>query len=113
MNGGQQVTYAFDSRPAKLSYCQPSLVGDPIPRIARLIDAAPRNLQSRLGVHLRGGGLQSGADEESCGGSLRISSGRSVPESQEIGDSGIQAPRKARKKLVGEGEEPSPSIFFS
>ena len=42
MNGGQQVTYAFDSRPAKLSDRQPSLVGDPIPRIARLMALAIR-----------------------------------------------------------------------
>jgi hypothetical protein len=39
------------------------------------------------------GGLQSGADEEPCGGFLRISSGRSVPERQEIGDSGMHTPR--------------------
>ena len=45
-------------------------------------DAASRNLQSGMGLHLRGGGLQSGADEEPRGGSLRISSGRSVPERQ-------------------------------
>ena len=45
-------------------------------------DATSRNLQSWLGLHLRGGGLQSGADEEPRGGSLRISSGRSVPERQ-------------------------------
>jgi hypothetical protein len=42
MNGGQQVTYAFDSRPAKVSERQPSLVGDPIPRIARLMALAIR-----------------------------------------------------------------------
>ena len=42
MSGGQQVTYAFDSRPAKLSDRQPSLVGDPIPRIARLMALAIR-----------------------------------------------------------------------
>ena len=41
-------------------------------------DSPSRNLQSRLGLHLRGSGLQSGADEEPCSGSLRISSGRSV-----------------------------------
>src|SRR5271156_3460584 len=76
-------------------------------------DPASRNLQSRMGIHLRGGGLQSRADEEPQGGSLRISPGRSVPERQQIGDSGIQVPENARKKLVGEGNEPSPSIFFS
>src|ERR1035437_6876131 len=42
MSGGQQVTFAFDSRPAKLSDRQPSLVGDPIPRIARLMALAIR-----------------------------------------------------------------------
>jgi hypothetical protein len=42
MNGGQQVTYAFDSRPVKLSDRQPSMVGDPIPRIARLVALAIR-----------------------------------------------------------------------
>ena len=36
-----------------------------------------------------------------------------MPERQEIGDSGIQVPRNARKKLVGEDKELSPSIFFS
>src|SRR5450631_4483386 len=76
-------------------------------------DAASRNLQSWMGVHLRCGGLQSGADEEPRDSSLRINPGRSVPERQEIGDSGPQAPRNACKKLVGEAEASSPSIFFS
>ena len=57
-------------------------------------DTTPRNLQSRLGLHLRGSGLQSGADAEPCGGSLRISSGRSVPERRKVADSGTQSPRK-------------------
>ena len=57
-------------------------------------DAASRNLQSRMGVHLRGGGLQSGADEEPGDGSLRINRGRSVPERQETGDSDTYPPRK-------------------
>ena len=35
-----------------------------------------------------------------------------MSERQEIGDSGIQAPRNARKKLAGQVKEPSPSIFF-
>ena len=45
-------------------------------------DPAPRNLQSGMGLHLRGGGLQSSADEEPSGGSLRIIPGRSVRERQ-------------------------------
>jgi len=32
---------------------------------------------------------------------------------QQTGDSGTHAPLNARKKLVGEAEEPSSSIFFS
>jgi hypothetical protein len=36
-----------------------------------------------------------------------------VPERQEIGDSGTKFHENARKKLVGEDEVPSPSIFFS
>jgi hypothetical protein len=39
MSGGQEVTYAFDFRPAK---SQPLLVGDSIPRIARLMALAIR-----------------------------------------------------------------------
>jgi hypothetical protein len=36
-----------------------------------------------------------------------------VPKRQEIGDSASKFRENVRKKLVGEGEEPSPSIFFS
>ena len=39
MSGGQEVTYAFDFRPAKP---QPLIVGDSIPRIARLMALAIR-----------------------------------------------------------------------
>jgi hypothetical protein len=39
MSGGQEVTYAFDFRPAKT---QPVAVGDSIPRIARLMALALR-----------------------------------------------------------------------
>ena len=42
MSGGQQVTYAFDCRPSKSSDRQPSMLGDPIPRIARLMALAIR-----------------------------------------------------------------------
>jgi hypothetical protein len=42
MSGGQEVTYAFDSRPSKSSDRQRSLVGDSIPRIARLMALAIR-----------------------------------------------------------------------
>jgi hypothetical protein len=38
----REVTYAFDSRPARLSDRQPSMVGDPVPRIARLMALAIR-----------------------------------------------------------------------
>src|SRR5271170_6536707 len=75
-------------------------------------DPASRTLQSRMGIHLRGGGLQSRADEESHGGSLRISPGRSVPERQQSEIRAYKFPENARKTLVGEGKVPSPSIFF-
>jgi hypothetical protein len=39
MSGGQEITYAFDLRPTK---SQPVIVGDPIPRIARLMALAIR-----------------------------------------------------------------------
>src|ERR1700722_4870613 len=39
MSGGQEVTYAFDFRPAK---SHPLIVGDSIPRIARLMALAIR-----------------------------------------------------------------------
>lgn len=39
MSGGQEVTYAFDVRPAK---SHPVIVGDSIPRIARLMALAIR-----------------------------------------------------------------------
>jgi hypothetical protein len=42
MKGGQEITYAFDFRPVKSSDDQPSMVGDPIPRIARLMALAIR-----------------------------------------------------------------------
>jgi hypothetical protein len=42
MKGGQEITYAFDFRPAKLSDGPPSKVGDPTPRIARLLALAIR-----------------------------------------------------------------------
>jgi hypothetical protein len=42
MKGGQEITYAFDFRPVKSSDDQPSMVGDPIPRIARLMALAMR-----------------------------------------------------------------------
>jgi hypothetical protein len=42
MSDGQQVTYVFDLRPAKPLDCQASMVGDSIPRIARLIALAIR-----------------------------------------------------------------------
>jgi hypothetical protein len=75
-------------------------------------DAASRSLQSGLGVHLRGRRLQSGADAEPCGGSLRISSGRSVPGRRKVADSGTQSPRKCSRKVVGERPEASPSNYF-
>src|ERR1035438_6676108 len=75
-------------------------------------DTPSRNLQSRLGLHLRGSGLQSGADEEPCSGSLRISSGRTVPEANKSAIRAYKLHENDRKKLLGEGEEPSPSIFF-
>src|SRR5271170_802727 len=39
MSGGQEVTYAFDVRPVK---SEPVMVGDPTPRIARLMALAIR-----------------------------------------------------------------------
>ena len=42
MSSGQEVTYAVDFRPAKSSDCQPTVVGDSIPRIARLMALAIR-----------------------------------------------------------------------
>ena len=42
MKSGQEITYAFDFRPVKSSDGQPSMVGDPIPRIARLMALAIR-----------------------------------------------------------------------
>jgi hypothetical protein len=39
MSGGQEVTYAFDSRPAK---AKSVIIGDSIPRIARLMALAIR-----------------------------------------------------------------------
>ena len=39
MNDGQEITYAFDLRPAK---SKPTIVGDSIPRIARLMALAIR-----------------------------------------------------------------------
>ena len=76
-------------------------------------DATPRSLQSWLGVHLRGRRLQSGADAEPCSGSLRISSGRSVPEDQESRRFGHTNSAKTHDKLVGERQEASPSNFFT
>jgi hypothetical protein len=57
-------------------------------------DATSWRLQSWLGVHLRGRRLQSGPDEEPCGGSLRISSGISVLGRRKVADSGTQSPCK-------------------
>jgi len=42
MSSGQEVTYTIDLRPAKSSDRQPAMVGDPIPRIARLMALAMR-----------------------------------------------------------------------
>jgi hypothetical protein len=39
MSGGQEVTYAFNLRPAK---AEPAIIGDSIPRIARLMALAIR-----------------------------------------------------------------------
>lgn len=39
MSGGQEVTYAFNLRPAR---AKPVIIGDPIPRIARLMALAIR-----------------------------------------------------------------------
>jgi hypothetical protein len=42
MKSGQEITYAFDFHPAKSSDCQPPIVGEPTPRIARLMALAIR-----------------------------------------------------------------------
>jgi hypothetical protein len=42
MNGGREVTYTIDLRPAKSPDRKPTVVGDSIPRIARLMALAIR-----------------------------------------------------------------------
>jgi hypothetical protein len=60
--------------------------------IALMRDAAPRDSQGGVGVHLCGGGLQSGADAESAGqpGWCRMRHRRSVPA---CGESGQKEPQ--------------------
>ncbi len=78
-------------------------------------NAPPRGFQSWLGVHLRGSGLQSGADEEPAAGdgSNRISLGRSVSGRRKSGHLGTQSPTKPLIISFREDGKPSASIFFS
>src|SRR5580700_11170512 len=76
-------------------------------------DTTSRRLQSWLGVYLRGGSLQSGADAEPfVGDSLRISSGRSVLGRRKAADSGTQSPVSAHDKVVDERPRVSLSNYF-
>ena len=77
-------------------------------------DAAPWNLQSRMGVHLCGRSLQFGPDEESLiSGSLRLGPGRSVSGRLQNGDADKLSPRKPREKLVYKDQIAATGIFFS